>query len=77
MTIEEIEDAIERLPPEDLAKFRAWFETFEAGRFDAQGFYSATQEELCGVERGLRDAAEGKFASADEVEATFAKYRNP
>ena len=34
MTIEDIEKAVEQLPPENLAKFRAWFEQFEASRFD-------------------------------------------
>jgi len=33
-TVEEIEQAISKLPPDDLAKFRAWFEAFEAARFD-------------------------------------------
>jgi hypothetical protein len=32
--IEEIEKAVERLNPEDLAKFREWFEEFEERRFD-------------------------------------------
>ncbi|HTQ12936.1 MAG TPA: hypothetical protein VMH86_03595 [Rhizomicrobium sp.] len=40
-----------------------------------QGDYHATPEELAGVDRGLRDSADGKFASAAEVEATLAKYR--
>ena len=30
----EIEEAVSRLPPEDLKAFRAWFEAFEAERFD-------------------------------------------
>jgi hypothetical protein len=34
--IEDIEKAVERLSPADLAKFRAWFEEFEAGVFDAK-----------------------------------------
>ena len=34
MTIEDIEKAVEQLAPENLAKFRAWFEQFEASRFD-------------------------------------------
>jgi hypothetical protein len=34
MTIEEIEKAVSQLPPDDLARFRAWFEEFEAARFD-------------------------------------------
>ena len=32
--VEDIEDAVERLPPDKLAKFRAWFEEFDAARFD-------------------------------------------
>jgi hypothetical protein len=34
MTIEDIERAVAGLAPEELAKFRAWFEAFEAERFD-------------------------------------------
>ena len=30
MTVEDIEEAILRLPPAELAKFRAWFAEFEA-----------------------------------------------
>jgi len=33
-TIEEIEKAVENLAPQELARFRAWFENFEAARFD-------------------------------------------
>ena len=32
MTAEDIEEAILRLSPHELAKFRAWFADFEAGR---------------------------------------------
>jgi hypothetical protein len=31
MTIEEIQEAILRLPPEELAKLRVWFKEFETG----------------------------------------------
>ncbi len=34
MTVEDIEKAVSRLPPEELARFRAWFEAFDAARFD-------------------------------------------
>ena len=34
-TAEEIEKAIEELDPRELARFRAWYEAFEARRFDA------------------------------------------
>ncbi len=33
-TVEDIERAVSGLQPTDLAEFRAWFETFEAERFD-------------------------------------------
>jgi hypothetical protein len=32
--VAEIEEAVARLPPEDLAMFRAWFDAFEAERLD-------------------------------------------
>lgn len=32
--VEDIEKAVERLAPGDLARFRAWFDTFDAARFD-------------------------------------------
>jgi hypothetical protein len=35
-TIEDIEKAVADLPPDDLARFRRWFEAFEAARFDAK-----------------------------------------
>ena len=31
MTAEEIEEAILKLPPDELAKFRVWFAEFESG----------------------------------------------
>ena len=34
MTIEDLEKAVAKLPPSDLARFRAWFEEFDAARFD-------------------------------------------
>jgi hypothetical protein len=37
--------------------------------------YEPTPEELAGIDRGLRAAAEGRFASDQQVEAVFAKFR--
>ncbi|HZS64287.1 MAG TPA: hypothetical protein VFA53_07310 [Xanthobacteraceae bacterium] len=34
MTIEELEKAVAKLPPDQLAKFRDWFEAFDAARSD-------------------------------------------
>jgi predicted transcriptional regulator len=39
------------------------------------GTYRATPEELAGIDRGLCDSAEGKFATPEQVEAVFAKHR--
>ena len=35
ITAVDLEKAVERLPPDELARFRAWFEAFDAGQFDA------------------------------------------
>ncbi len=57
MTIEDIEKAVAELPPDQLAKFRAWFEAFDAVRFD---------------EKIERDAEAGKLdASADQATENF------
>jgi predicted transcriptional regulator len=37
--------------------------------------YEPTDEELAGIDRGLRDAEQGRFATEAEVEAAFAKFR--
>ena len=37
--------------------------------------YTATPEEVAAIERGLREADQGKFATEAEVEAVLGKYR--
>jgi predicted transcriptional regulator len=39
------------------------------------GVYHPTPAELEGIDRGLRDANQGRFATDAEVEAAFAKFR--
>ena len=57
MTVEDIEKAVARFAPDELAKFRVWFEAFEADRFDRK------------IER---DAKGGKLDRlADEALAEF------
>lgn len=34
MTVEDLEKAIAKLPPDQLAEFRVWFEALDAARFD-------------------------------------------
>ena len=45
-TAEEVEKAVEQLPPRELARFRAWFEVFEANRFDTKIEQDATAGRL-------------------------------
>jgi len=45
-SVEEIERAIEQLPPSELARFRAWFEAFDAARFDTAIARGASSGEL-------------------------------
>ena len=42
---------------------------------EIKGDYHATPEELAGIDRGLRDAREGRFATDEEVEAAFKQFR--
>jgi predicted transcriptional regulator len=37
--------------------------------------HHATPDELAGIDRGLKAAREGRFATDAEVEAAFAKHR--
>jgi hypothetical protein len=61
MTIEDLEKAVSKLPPDQLAKFRAWFEAFDAARFDQK------------IER---DAKAGKLDRlADQAVADFRQGR--
>jgi predicted transcriptional regulator len=39
------------------------------------GFYHASEEELAAIDEGVRAADEGQFATEEEVEAVFAKFR--
>jgi hypothetical protein len=41
-TAEDIEKAVEALAPRELDRFRAWFEAFDAGQFDA-----AIERDIC------------------------------
>jgi hypothetical protein len=52
MTIEDLEKAVEKLPPDQFARFRAWFEELDAARFD---------------EKIARDASAGKLDQLAEA----------
>jgi hypothetical protein len=56
-TLEDIEKALTELPADQLAEFRAWFEAFDAARFD---------------EKIERDAKSGRFEGlAEQALADF------
>ena len=60
-TVQDIEDAVAKLPPEDLAAFRAWFEAFDAARFDEAIERDAKAGKLDGLaEAALADYAAGR-----------------
>jgi predicted transcriptional regulator len=69
----EVLERVEAWPADvqnELAEFAL---ELDAGLND--GEYRPTPEELAGIDRGLRAAAEGRFGSEQAVEAAFAKFR--
>jgi hypothetical protein len=52
MTLADLENAIAKLPPDDLDRLRKWFEQFDAARFD---------------EKIERDVAAGKLDGLAEL----------
>jgi len=76
MKTQKLTEVLERVEswPADVQNELAEFALeLDAGLND--GEYQPTPEELAGIDRGLRAAAEGRFASEQEVEAAFAKFR--
>jgi predicted transcriptional regulator len=76
MKTKKLTEALERVeawPPNiqnELAEF-----ALELDAGFKNGEYEPTLEELSGIDRGLRAAAEGRFATDSQVEAVFAKFR--
>jgi predicted transcriptional regulator len=76
MTAKKLKDVLERVAawPEaaqvELAEVAL---EIDAG-LDA-GKYDATPEELAGIDRGLKAAREGRFATDEQIEELFKKHR--
>ena len=71
-----LEDALDRVvtwPREAQEELAAIALEMDAGL--GGGICQATPEELEGVDRGLKAATEGRFATDAEVEAVFARHR--
>ncbi len=61
MSVIDLEQAIERLSPEDLAKFREWFTAFDAERWDRQIERDVEQGRLDALaDEALRDFHAGR-----------------
>jgi hypothetical protein len=62
MSIDELEKAVAQLPPDKLAKFRAWFEEFAAEAWDRQIEQDAKSGKLDKfAKEALEDVKGGRF----------------
>lgn len=62
MSVEELEKAVAALPPDLLARFRSWFEEFDAARFDAKIEADAKNGKLDKlIENSEQDFRAGRF----------------
>jgi predicted transcriptional regulator len=76
MTTKALKDVMQRVESwpdsaqEELAEIAKEIEAEMSG-----GVYHATPAELAGIDRGLKDAREGRFATDAQVKAVLSKYR--
>lgn len=76
MTAKMLKDVMERAeswPKEAQAELAAIAIEIDAGL--GGGLYHATAEELKGIDRGIKAAREGRFATEKQVKAVFAKHQ--
>jgi predicted transcriptional regulator len=76
MTAKALKDALKRVEswPDHAQDMLAEL-ALEIDRELSQGKYQATPAELAGIDRGLKAANEGRFATDEQVDAVLAKYR--
>ena len=61
MSLQELEDTIAKLPPDELAKFREWFLDFDSAQFDKRIENDANDGRLDSLANdALRDHTGGK-----------------
>jgi predicted transcriptional regulator len=70
--LKELLKRAESWPEEDQQELALHAEAIESRH---AGGYRASAEELEGIDRGLRDAEDGRFATDEEVERAFAQFR--
>ena len=60
-TVQELENAVARLPDPELHKFRAWFSEFDAQKWDREFEEDAKSGKLDGLaDKALRDFSLGR-----------------
>ena len=61
MTIEDLENAVAKLPPDQFAKFRDWFDALDGARLDAKIERNATAGRLDNLaEQAIADFRQGR-----------------
>jgi hypothetical protein len=61
MILADLENAVAKLAPDQFAKFRDWFEAFDAARFDSKIERDAKAGKLDGLaEQALTDFRQGR-----------------
>ncbi|QDS89516.1 hypothetical protein EC9_37160 [Rosistilla ulvae] len=61
MSLQELENTIAKLPPDEFAKFREWFWEFDSAQFDKRIETDANDGRLDSLaDAALRDRANGK-----------------
>jgi predicted transcriptional regulator len=71
--LKDVLDRAERWPEEAQTELAQIALEIDAGL--ATGLYHATPKELAGIDRGLKAANEGRFATEDQVNRIFEKHR--
>ena len=76
MTAKALKEALQRVEawPEQAQDMLAQL-AFEIDEEMRQGKYVATPAELAGIDRGIRAADSGRFATEEQVQAVIAKHR--
>ncbi|MDE2134334.1 MAG: hypothetical protein KGM97_01060 [Alphaproteobacteria bacterium] len=63
VTVEQLKEAVEKLPPEKFARFRAWFEEFAAAAWDRQ------------IEQDAKSGKLDKLIAESEEDFRAGRYR--
>jgi len=72
MSIEDIEKAVAKLPPDQLAEFRAWFEAFDAVRLDEKIERDAEAGKLDALaDRAIEDFRTGRAQNLLDLTGTL------